>query len=104
MKSIPGPSRKFEPMHLETVHTFFGNPARQMAQAPSEAILDSQVDERPVTNKATHRILSGNRLYLQHGPIDLVIVADAPEYVQAQAFSLAISSPFESTAITARLR
>ena len=77
-------------MHLETVHTFLGNPAGKMGQAPSEAFLDSQVDERPVTNKATHRILSGNRLYLQHGPIDLVINADAPEYVQAQAYSLAI--------------
>ena len=77
-------------MHLETVHTFLGNPKSKMGQAPSEAFLDSQVDERPVTNKATHRIISGNRLHLQHGPIDLVIVADASKYVQTQAFSLAI--------------
>ena len=27
-------------------------------------------------NGAVHRILSGNRLHLQHGPIDLIIVVD----------------------------
>ncbi|MEC9230489.1 MAG: UPF0280 family protein, partial [SAR324 cluster bacterium] len=41
-------------------------------------------------NGAVHRILSGNRLHLQHGPIDLIIVVDGPEQVQNKAFDLAI--------------
>ena len=75
---------------LETVQLPFCKPAGHMGNAPSGALLDTRVEKRPATIRAVHQILSGNRLHLQHGPIDLIIVADAPESVRSRAYTLAI--------------
>ena len=57
---------------------------------PTDEISVPQSNLKKTGNGAVHRILSGNRLHLQHGPIDLIIVVDGPEQVQNEAFDRAI--------------
>ena len=57
---------------------------------PTDEISVSQSNLKKTDNCAVHRILSGNRLHLQHGPIDLIIVVDGPGQVQNEAFNSAI--------------
>ena len=57
---------------------------------PNDEISVAQSYLKKTGNGAVHRILSGNRLHLQHGPIDLIIVVDGPEQVQNKGFDRAI--------------
>ena len=57
---------------------------------PNDGVSLPQSNLKKTGNGAVHRILAGNRLHLQHGPIDLIIVADGPEQLQNEAFDRAI--------------
>ena len=57
---------------------------------PTDEISVPQFNLKKTGNGAVHRILSGNRLHLQHGPIDLIIVVDGTEQIRNEAFDRAI--------------
>ena len=57
---------------------------------PTDEISVPQSNLKKTGYGAFHQILSGNRLHLQHGPIDLIIVVDGTEQVQNEAFDRAI--------------
>ena len=59
-------------------------PAGMEMPIPNNGVSVPQYNLKKTGNGAVHRILSGNRLHLQHGPIDLIIVADGPEQVQTR--------------------
>ncbi|MGB1692891.1 MAG: hypothetical protein ACPHKR_02520, partial [bacterium] len=61
-------------------------PAGMVMPFPTDGVSAPQSNLKNNVNGAVHRILSGNRLHLQHGPIDLIIVVDGPEQVQNNAF------------------
>ena len=65
-------------------------PAGMEMPIPNDGVSVPQSNLNKTGNGAVHRILSGNRLHLQHGPIDLIIVVDGPEQVQNEAFDRAI--------------
>ena len=65
-------------------------PAGMVMPFPNDEISVPQSNLKKTGNGAVHRILSGNRLHLQHGPIDLIIVVDGTEQVQNEAFDRAI--------------
>ena len=65
-------------------------PAGMVMPIPTDEISVPQSNLKKTGNGAVHRILSGNRLHLQHGTIDLIIVVDGPEQVQNEAFDRAI--------------
>jgi uncharacterized protein len=77
-------------MWKETVQSNTDGSFERMLQIIRETFLESQFEQRTLSSCAVHHILSGNRLHLQHGPIDLVIVVDASERIRIDAFSLAI--------------
>ena len=65
-------------------------PAGMEMPNPNDGVSVPHSNWKKSDNGAVHRILSGNRLHLQHGPIDLIIVVDGPEQVQNEAFDRAI--------------
>ncbi|MDP6091625.1 MAG: UPF0280 family protein [SAR324 cluster bacterium] len=62
----------------------------RMLQMPQETFLEPQFAQGTSNSNAVHRILSANRLHLQHGPIDLLIIVDASEKDRINAFSFAV--------------
>ena len=65
-------------------------PAGTVMPFPNDGVSVPKTTLNKTGNGAVHRILSGNRLHLQHGPIDLIIVVDGPEQVRNEAFDRAI--------------
>jgi len=64
-------------------------PAGMVMPFPNNGVSVPQSNLKKTDNGAVHRILSGNRLHLQHGPIDLIIMVDAYHHVEQPAAYLA---------------
>ena len=77
-------------MWQETMQSNADDSFGRMLQMPQETFLEPQFAQGTSNSNAVHRILSANRLHLQHGPIDLLIVVDASEKDRINAFSFAV--------------